>query len=558
MKFLRLASLVPNFRSSCSIEAPAFTNFGKSWAPANLLILVPLIDLKSLKGARRLRCRDFGSAVLAAALWLSLALTAHGETTLRIGLAEDPDVLDPSIGRTYVGRIVFASLCDKLFDIDEKLNIVPQLALSHETSADGKEMTIKLRPDVKFHDGEPFDAEAAKFSLDRHLTLPASFRKPELAALDHVDVLDPLTIKLVLKMPFSPLITQLTDRAGMMVSPKAAKAEGEKFGLHPVCAGPYKFVEREQQDRIVFEKFADYWNKDNIFIDRVVFLPIVDATVRLANLKSGGLDLIERVLATDIKDVRADSRLKLSSALELGYFGLTINIGNDKNKGALSQSEKVRQALDLSIDREALNQVVFNGEFMPGNQWISPEHPYYQKAFPVPKRDVEKAKALLKQAGVPLPVSVDLMVPKGAENEAVAQVLQSMAAEAGFDLKIRLIEFATSFKQAQAGEFQAFLIGWSGRIDPDGNSYVFLHTKAPQNDGLYSNPEVDKGFEDARLISDPAQRKAIYEKVTGLVLKDEPIIYLYHRRLLIAHTTRLEGYRPMPDGLVRVIGLRLK
>ena len=387
---------------------------------------------------------------------------------------------------------MFAALCDKLFDIDEKLNIVPQLALSHETSADGKEVTIKLRPGVKFQDGEPFDAEAAKFSLDRHLTMPTSFRKPELTALDHVDVVDPLTIKLVLKTPYSPLIAQLTDRAGMMVSPKAAKEEGDKFGLHPVCAGPYKFVERVQQDRIVFEKFADYWNKDNVFIDRIVYLPINDATVRLANLKSGGLDLIERVLATDIKDVRADPKLKLSTALELGYLGLTINIGHDKNKGALSQSEKVRQALDLSIDREAINQVVFNGEFTPGNQWVSPEHPYYQKAFPIPKRDVEKAKALLKEAGVKLPVSVDLMVPKGAEDESVAQVIQSMAAEAGFDIKIRLIEFATSFKQAQAGEFQAFLIGWSGRIDPDGNSYVFLHSGAPQNDGGYSNPEVDK------------------------------------------------------------------
>jgi peptide/nickel transport system substrate-binding protein len=387
------------------------------------------------------------AAITAAAL-LSLQAGVYAQSTLRIGLAEDPDILDPTLGRTYVGRIVFAAFCDKLFDIDEKLNIVPQLALSHETSADGKEVTIKLRPGVKFHDGEPFNAEAAKFSLERHLSMQGSFRKPELATVDHVDVIDPLIVKLVLKTPFSPLIAQLTDRAGMMVSPKAANQEGDKFGLRPVCAGPYKFVERVQQDRIVFEKFADYWNKDNISIDRVMFQPIVDATVRLANLKSGGLDLIERVLATDIKDVRADSRLKLSTALELGYFGLTLNIGNDKNKGALSQSEKVRQALDLSIDREAINQVVFNGEFTPGNQWVSPEHPYYQKAFPIGKRDVGKAKALLKEAGAALPVTVDLMVPKGAENEAVAQVIQSMAAESGFDLKIRLIEFATSFKQA--------------------------------------------------------------------------------------------------------------
>ncbi|MEN3350182.1 MAG: peptide/nickel transport system substrate-binding protein, partial [Bradyrhizobium sp.] len=400
----------------------------------------------------------FRLAAAAAALVLSLAASAQAQTTLRIGLAEDPDILDPTMARTYVGRIVFAALCDKLFDIDEKLNIVPQLALSHETSADGKEVTIKLRPGVKFQDGEPLDAEAAKFSLERHLTLSGSFRKPELASVDHVEVVDPLTVKLVLKAPFSPLIAQLTDRSGMMVSPKAAKAAGDKFGLHPVCAGPYKFVERIQQDRIVLEKFADYWNKDNVFIDRIVYLPIVDATVRLANLKSGGLDLIERVLATDLKDVRADARLKVSSAIELGYQGITLNIGKDKTKGALSQSAKVRQALDLAIDRDAINQVVFNGEFKPGNQWISPDHPYYQKDFPIRPRNVERAKALLKEAGVTPPVSVDFMVPKGPETEGTAQVVQAMAAEAGFDLKIRVTEFATSLKQAESGEYQAYML----------------------------------------------------------------------------------------------------
>jgi len=502
--------------------------------------------------------RTWRLAAAAATFAISLAAGAQAQTTLRIGIAEDPDMLDPSLGRTYVGRIVFSAFCDKLFDIDEKLNIVPQLALSYETAADGKAMTIKLRPGVKFHDGEALDAEAAKFSIERHMSMPGSFRKSELASVDHVEVVDPLTIKLVLKSPFAPLISQLTDRSGMMISPKAAKAEGDKFGLHPVCAGPYKFVERVQQDRMVFEKFVDYWNKDHVFIDRIVFLPIVDATVRLANLKSGALDLIERVLATDIKDVQSDSRLVLSTAPELGYLGLTININNDKSKGALSQSAKVRQALDLAIDREALNQVAFNGEFTPGNQWVSPSHPYYQQSSPIRPRDIEKAKALLTEAGVKLPVSVDYMVPKGPEYEAVAQVVQSMAAEAGFDIKIRVIEFATSFKQAQAGEFQIFQINWSGRIDPDGNSYILLHTGAPQNDGGYSNPEADRLMDEARLTSDFAQRKALYEKLTKIVLDDEPIIFIYHRKLLFAHSRKLEGYRQMPDGLVRVVGLKLK
>src|SRR3954453_12616853 len=220
------------------------------------------------------RSRILAAAIVA--LGTMAAGAASAQTTLRIGLAEDPDVLDPTLARTYVGRIVFASLCDKLFDIDDKLNIVPQLALSHETSADGKALTIKLRPGVVFHDGEPFDATAAKYSLDRHLTMKGSFRRPELALVDNVKVVDPMTIRLNLKKPFSPLLAQLTDRAGMMVSRKAAEAAGDKFGLKPVCAGPYKFVERVQQDRIMVEKFKDYWNKDQVFIDRITYLPIVD------------------------------------------------------------------------------------------------------------------------------------------------------------------------------------------------------------------------------------------------------------------------------------------
>jgi peptide/nickel transport system substrate-binding protein len=487
-----------------------------------------------------------------------LSGVAAAQTTLRIGLAEDPDILDPTLARTYVGRIVFASLCDKLFDIDETLKVVPQLALSHETSADGKAVTIRLRPGVKFHDGEPLDAEAAKFSLERHLNMQGSFRKPEIASLDRVEIVDPLTIRLVLKNPFSPLIAQLTDRSGMMVSPKAAKEAGDRFGLKPVCAGPYRFVERVQLDRIVVEKFPDYWNKDNVHIDRIVYLPIVDATVRLANLRSGGLELIERVLATDIKEVRADRRLKLTDALELGYQGITINVANgEKAKNPLALP-KVRQALSLAIDREALNQVVFNGEFVPGNQWVNPEHPYYQKAFPVPKRDVAKAKALLKEAGASTPFDVDFMVPKGAETQAVAEVIQAMAAEIGISMKIRVTEFATSFKQAQAGEFQAFLLGWSGRSDPDGNIYVFSACNAGQNDGRYCKPEVDALLNEARMVTDQAARKAIYEKLTRIVMDDGPIVYVYHRRVPIAHTARLEGYKQVPDGLVRVVGLRLK
>jgi len=495
-----------------------------------------------------------------AAAFLLFGSPGTAQTVLRIGLAQDPDILDPTLARTYVGRIVFASLCDKLFEIDDKLNIVPQLALSHETTEDGKTVIIKLRQGVKFHDGEAMDAEAVKTSLERHLTMQGSFRRPELAAVDKVEVAAPDTVRILLKNPFSPLIAQLADRAGMILSPKAVKEAGDKFGLRPVCAGPFRFVERVQQDRIVLEKFPGYWNAANVHVDRIVFRPIEESTVRLANLKSGGLDLIERALATDLKEIRADPKLRVATQIEIGYQGLTLNLANgDAGKnGPFGKDPRVRQALEAAIDRKALSDVVFNGEVLPGNQWISPRHSYFQKKHPVPGRDVAKAKKLLADVGLSTPVAVDFMVPNNPEDRQAAEVIQAMAAEAGFNMKIRVTEFATSIKEAEDGRFQAWFIGWSGRIDPDGNSYIFHKCKAPQNNGNFCDPQVDQWLDDARKVSRLEERKAIYEKVADKFLREGSIIYLYHRLVIIAHSAKLEGYRQLPDGLVRVVGVKLR
>lgn len=496
---------------------------------------------------------------LLAASASALCVSAQAQTTLRIGLAEDPDVLDPTMSRTFVGRIVYAAMCDKLFDIDDKLNIVPQLALGYDTSADGKAVTIKLRAGVKFQDGEPLDAAAAKFSLERHLNTKGSFRRPEISSIDSIEVVDPLTIRLHLKAPFAPLIAQLADRAGMMVSPKAAQAEGADFGNHPVCAGPFKFVERVAQGRIVLERFADYWDKDKIKIDRVIYTPIPDSTVRLANLQSGSLDLIERVQATDIPTVKKDSKLKLSTQIELGYQGLTINLANgDRAKNPLGQDARVRQAFELALDRDAINQVVYAGEYLPGNQWVSPKNPYYQADLPVPKRDVAKAKKLLAEAGVKTPIALTLMLPNNPDLRQVGEVIQAMVKEAGFDLKLQATEFATSLNTAEKGDFDIYMLAWSGRVDPDGNINVFINSKSPQNYGHYVSAEVDDLLAKSRLTSKFEDRKKIYHDLAVIALRDLPIIYLYHRELLVAHTDKVQGFVPYPDGLIRLQGVSMK
>src|SRR5262252_8069669 len=497
------------------------------------------------------------SKIVGIALAMLAAPALVAAQTLRFGLAEDPDILDPTLARTFVGRIVFAALCDKLFDIDKKLNIVPQLATSYEWSADHKALTLKLRQGVTFHDGEKFDAAAVKFNIERHKNMAGSNRKGELAPVSSVDVIDPSTVRLNLSAPFAPLLAQLADRAGMMVSPKAAQAAGDKFGTNPVCSGPFKFVERVAQDRIVVERYPNYWNKGEIHLDKIIYLPIVDSTVRLANLKSGQLDFIERVAPSDIPALKTDSRFKNSRITEIGYQGITVNVGKSElaQKNPLGKDPRVREAFELSLDRDGIVQVVMEGEAAPGNQWVSPKNAFYANNMPIPKRDVAKAKKLLQEAGVPNP-SFTLMAPTTADGQKLAQVVQAMAKEAGFDIKLQATEFATSLDLADKGQFEAYVLGWSGRADPDGNIFSFIGCKQPLNISGYCNKEVDDLLVRSRTAADPAERKKAYEQIAAIVLKDRPIIYLYHRDWLWAYTNKLTGLRTVPDGMVRVQGLK--
>jgi len=498
--------------------------------------------------------------VLIATTVLTVLASVPARTqTLRFGLAEDPDVLDPTLARTFVGRIVFAALCDKLFDIDENLNIVPQLATSYQWSADNKALTIKVRKGVTFHDGEKLDAAAVKFNIERHKNMPGSNRRGELAPVASVDVIDESTVRLNLSAPFAPLLAQLADRAGMMVSPKAAQAAGDKFGTNPVCSGPFKFVERVAQDRIVVERYPNYWNKGEIHVDKIIYVPIVDATVRLANLKSGQLDFIERVAPSDIPALKTDSRFKISKIVEIGYQGITVNVGKSDlaQKNPVGKDPRVREAFELSLDRQGIADVAMDGEATVGNQWVAPSNPFYAKNVPIPKRDVAKAKALLKEAGVPNP-SFTLMTPTNTDQQRLAQVVQAMAKEAGFDVKIQSTEFSTSLNMADKGEFEAYVLAWSGRADPDGNIFSFAACKQPLNYSGICKPELDELLNRSRTTLDTAERKKIYEQIaTILIAKDRPDIYLFHRHWLWAYSTKVSGFRPFPDGLVRVQGLKL-
>ncbi|WP_134680357.1 ABC transporter substrate-binding protein [Paracoccus ravus] len=495
------------------------------------------------------------TSLLSAAALCALLSAPGLASELRIGLQDDADILDPHQSRTFVGRIVYTGLCDKLVDLDKDVNIVPQLATDWTTSEDGLKLVMNLRDGVVFHDGTAFDAAAVVYNINRAMTLPESRRKSELASVSGIEATGPLQVTFTLKAPDSSLLAQLSDRAGMMLSPAAAEAAGADFGQNPVCSGPFRFVERIQQDRIVLEKFADYYDADQIKIDRVTYLPIPDTTVRLANLRSGELDMIECVAASDVAGVREDEALNSQESVGLGYMAIYANVRNgDRANTPVGQDARVRQAFSLAIDREALNQVVFEGTARAGNQPFAPTSPWFNQNIPVPARDVEAAKALLAEAGLER-VAVEVQHANNPVVTQMMQVIQAMTAEAGFDVTLKATEFATLLSEQTAGNFQLSRSDWSGRPDPDGNLHQFVTCEGGINDPKYCNPEVDQLLNEARATSDNAARKAKYDAAGEILNRDLPIIYLGHQTYVFAMDKGVEGFEAYPDGMIRLKGV---
>jgi peptide/nickel transport system substrate-binding protein len=488
-----------------------------------------------------------------------LAALPVNAATLRVGLANDVDILDPTLLRTFASIQVLNAMCDKLIDLSPDLRFVPQLATEWAWSEDGKTLTLKLRPGVKFHDGEALDAAAVKYSIDRHRSMPGSVFKSSLAVIASVEAIDQLTVRVTLSSPLSgPLLARFVISAGMVISPKAAETAGDKFGTRPVCAGPYRFVERVAQDHITIEKFADYWDKGRVHIDRIVYRFIPDSSVRLANVQSGDIDLAEQMAPSELSGIATDQRIKTASAVSLGYNRIYLNVGHgDRANTPFGRDPRLRQAFDLAIDREAITQVVFDGEFVPATSWIPPESPYSLTSIPPRHRDVAKAKALLQAADQPNP-RLELKLINTPVAIQVAQMIQAMAKEAGFEVTLLPLESVSAIQAGEKGDFDALMIGWPGYADPDVNIYSLLSCGAPLNYGRYCNRDVDSLLNLARASSDLRERVKYYTRVNEIISVEEPHIFLYHHRWIWAQTSRLKGFIAHPDGLTRIMDLRLE
>lgn len=494
---------------------------------------------------------------LALAVWLSACGAANASGTLRWALDQDPDPLDPAISGSYADRIVTNWMCDQLLDVNDKLDFVPGLATAWEWSPDGLALTLKLRDGVVFQDGEPFTSDAVRANFQRYQNAPESLRKAELKPVVAVETPDRLTAKIILSRPYAPLLSLLANRPGTMMSPRILGKTRDEIVANPVCSGPYKFTQRVAQDRIVLDRFAGHWNNAAMGPDRVIFLSMVDSTVRMVNLRSGQIDIHNRVAPSDVTALKAEPKLRLLASPALGFQLLTFNLHHGPDADTpIGQDTRVRAAFEKSLDRAVINQVVFEGGYVPSNQTEAPGSKYWNPALPVPPRDLEGAKRLMKEAGQTR-VSFNMIIATDSLNAQLGQVIQSMAAEAGFDVKLQAQDGATMVAAARSGAFQSALTIWSGRPDPDGNASIWMSCAGFLNWGQYCNKEMDENLARGAAENDPASRMKSYKRVSEIMNEDRANIVLYHFTYLWGLGERVQGVHAMPDGILRPAGVRV-
>ncbi|MDT7953009.1 MAG: ABC transporter substrate-binding protein [Acetobacteraceae bacterium] len=487
-----------------------------------------------------------------------LAIPAHAAGTLRYALDFDFDTFDPARSGSYIERVVNTAMCDQLIDVDPQLKLVPQLATSWEWSADKLALTLHLRAGVVFSDGAPFDAEAVRANLERYRTAPYSFRRTELKSVTGVDVVDKLTVRIRLSEPFAPLLALLANRSGTMLSPRILGQTSEEIAAHPVCAGPFTLQERVAQDHVTLKRFPGYWDAANVHLDGIEFKIMTDSTVRLVNLQSGQLDVANRLAATDVAAVQANKNLRVVSSPSLGFEMISFNLDHGpKADTPFGRDVRVREAFAKSIDRTSLNQVVFEGRMIPSDQTETPGSLYWNPAYPVPARDLAGAKALLAQAGVPHP-KVTLNVTNSPTDVQVGEVIQSMAGEAGFDVSVNKGEAVAMTEAAMRGDYQTYLVIWSGRPDPDGNLSLWMRCGAPLNWTGWCNKAMDAALDRGATAPDEAGRIAAYRDATAIWMRDLPYMVLYHFNWFWGVSDKVEGFHPRPDGVVRMIGVSLR
>lgn len=479
--------------------------------------------------------------------------------TVVMALENDVIDFDPLRSRAFVDRNVHYQIYDSLVRIDDTGKIIPWLATKWETAADGKAVTFSLRSDVTFHDGTKFDAESVKWNIERYMKTTGSSRAGELASVDTLTVVDPTTVRFNLKTPFSPLIAALIDRAGMMVSRKAfeAAATPDDFTRKAFKAGtgPFMLTEAVKDDHMTLEKNASWWGTDKDgnklpFLDKITVKPITSGDVRFTNMRTGDAQVANNIAGKDIPTAKAESGMNYAEKPALSFRSL---IPNRAPSFIFSEGRYVK-AVSMAIDRKELLERGYFNLGAVGYGTLAPAHFAYDPNFkPFEKVDVDGAKKLIADVGKG-PLIFDLLVSSGDPTTLqIAQLIQAQLKKADITANITQLEFAKILELQSAKTFKDLsFVGWSGRIDPDGNTYDHIYSKRPFNDSSYSNANVDKLLDEQRATPDQAKRTDALRKAQQIYVVDDPArVWLGFGAAQLATSKKVVAPPVYPDQIVR-------
>jgi peptide/nickel transport system substrate-binding protein len=474
--------------------------------------------------------------------------------TLNYVLEDDPLNLDPLLSSAFIDRHVHYQMYDSLVRIDPTGKIIPWLAESWDISPDSKTVTFNLRKDVTYHDGTRFDADSARWNIERYRTTDGSLRKGELAPVDSVQVVDASTLRLTLKAPFAPLLSVLADRASMMVSQKAVDAAGQDFTRKAFRAGtgPFVLTEAVKDDHLTLERNPSWWGAGMPYLDKVIMRPIRDPTTRLTNLRTGEADVVARLAGKDVAAAKSDANLTYTSIPGLAFDDLIPN----RRPGFVFEDSRNVKAVAMAIDRQEILDRVFLGVGSVAYGMVAPPHFAYDASFqPYAKADPDGARRLVSEVGKG-PLEFELLVASGdSEQLQLAQLIQAQLKKADISMDIVTLETAAIAKQQSIDHtFKGMTqVQWSGRVDPDGNTYDQVYTGRPFNDGGYSNSQVDQLLDEQRTTLDEARRTQALRKAEQIYVVDDPARVWYRFRVSELTTAkRVQGLQVYPDGIVRL------
>jgi peptide/nickel transport system substrate-binding protein len=439
--------------------------------------------------------------------------------------------MDPPNGNAFTGEgHVYLAIYSRLLRKDESGEFVPDLAKSWEFSADGKQLTFKLREGIKFHDGTPFNAEAAKWNLDRLLDPKDATQAYQLFTdLDSVTAVDPYTVRLNLKRPSAVVLDALTYRGGFMISPTAFKTYGEDYNQHPTGTGPFKFLEWIPNNRCVVVRNENYWEmgedgKPLPYLDQITLKQIIDDSVRVVELQTGNVAMVDRIPAESMDIIRGDANLDLVRNPTATTFRLYLNMRRPPFNNL-----KLRQAINYAFDRQAMADALVPGQGSVNPFLYLPSERYYSTYTPY-SYDPAKAKKLLAEAGYPNGLDVGFMMIAREPDVTIAPVVQSYLQEIGIRTEIQPLDRLIYVDKAAKGDFD---MSMAQITLPLPSIYLTLqqqiHSKGPVNRAAWNNPDFDATLDQLSVTFDVAKQNELLAKAQKICLDDAGQTFLFTR-----------------------------